>query len=106
MGRCARRDPGIPQAILFPAPSERHQNKGGRSRTSDPRFSITNPPVANMSDEEFKGYGEKGPHHGTFGDHVRGHQLGTDPEVHDVVVGDQNELHRELKGRHMQMIAM
>jgi amino acid transporter len=59
-----------------------------------------------MSDEEFKGYNEKHGHHGTLGDHMRGNQMGNDPEVHDLVVGDQNELHRELKGRHMQMIAM
>lgn len=57
-----------------------------------------------MSDEEFKGYGEKQPHQGTLDDQTHGH--GRDPEVHDVVVGHQNELHRELKGRHMQMIAM
>jgi amino acid transporter len=59
-----------------------------------------------MSDEEIKGYGEKNAHHGTFGDHMHGNQMGNDPEVHDLVVGDQNELHKELKGRHMQMIAM
>ncbi|KAK6000369.1 hypothetical protein QM012_003615 [Aureobasidium pullulans] len=61
-----------------------------------------------MSDEEIKSYGEKKPHphHGSLGDHLHGHQLGTDPEVHDLVVGDQNELHRALKGRHMQMIAI
>ncbi|KAG9981651.1 AAT family amino acid transporter, partial [Aureobasidium melanogenum] len=59
-----------------------------------------------MSDEEIKSYGEKGPHHGTLGEHFHGHQLGTDPEVHDLVVGDQNDLHKALKGRHMQMIAI
>jgi amino acid transporter len=59
-----------------------------------------------MSDEEIKGYGEKHAHHGTLGDHMHGHQMGNDPEIHDLVVGDQNELHKELKGRHMQMIAM
>jgi len=57
-----------------------------------------------MSDDDFKRYGEKQPHQGTLGDHD--HQLGRDTEAHDVVVGSQNELHRELKGRHMQMIAM
>ncbi|KAG9683725.1 AAT family amino acid transporter, partial [Aureobasidium melanogenum] len=62
-----------------------------------------------MSDEEIKSYGdkgEKGPHRGTLGEHFHGHQLGTEPEVHDLVVGDQNDLHRALKGRHMQMIAI
>ena len=33
-------------------------------------------------------------------------KFGGDPENHAVVVADQNALHRELKGRHMQMIAM
>jgi len=59
-----------------------------------------------MSDEEIKGYNEKHGHHGTLGDHMHGHQMGNDPEIHDLVVGDQNELHKELKGRHMQMIAI
>lgn len=59
-----------------------------------------------MSDDDFKGYGEKQPQHGTLGDHAHGNQIGHDAEAHDVMVGGQNELHRELKGRHMQMIAM
>lgn len=29
-----------------------------------------------------------------------------DPEGHETVATGQNVLHRELKGRHMQMIAM
>ncbi|KAI5276389.1 AAT family amino acid transporter [Aureobasidium subglaciale] len=59
-----------------------------------------------MSDNDEKTYGEKHAHSASLGDHLHGQQLGTGPEVHDVVVGDQNELHRELKGRHMQMIAI
>lgn len=53
-----------------------------------------------MSDkEEVKPFGEKHAQPGIVGNHV-------DLEDRDVVVGDQNQLHRELKGRHMQMIAM
>lgn len=29
-----------------------------------------------------------------------------DPEDHSVVIAGENVLHRDLKGRHMQMIAM
>ncbi len=43
---------------------------------------------------------------GSFSDHVRGRQFSVDPEDHALVIADQNLLHRDLKGRHMQMIAM
>jgi len=43
---------------------------------------------------------------GTLGDHARGRQFSVDPEDQAMVHTDQNMLHRELKGRHMQMIAM
>lgn len=43
---------------------------------------------------------------GTLGDHARGRQFSLDPEDHAMVEADQNKLHRSLKGRHMQMIAM
>lgn len=43
---------------------------------------------------------------GTFGDHVRGRQFSVDPQDHALVEGDQRALHRDLKGRHMQFIAM
>ena len=45
---------------------------------------------------------------GTFGEHVRGRQLSATPGdgVHELVAADQNQLHRRLKGRHMQMIAI
>lgn len=43
---------------------------------------------------------------GTLGDHARGRQFSL--EVRDVamVETDQHVLHKALKGRHMQMIAM
>lgn len=42
----------------------------------------------------------------SLGEHVRGRQFSLD--AHDVamVEADQNQLHRSLQGRHMQMIAM
>lgn len=42
----------------------------------------------------------------SFGEHVRGRQFSVDPQDVGVVEADQNKLHRDLKGRHMQMIAM
>lgn len=41
-----------------------------------------------------------------FGKPGYGHTSSDDDGPHEVVVGEQNELHRSLKGRHMQMIAM
>lgn len=107
MERCGWRILAFRRRLLFPAVPDRTQNKGCRSRISGQHFFINR--VAKMSDEEIKSYGEKGekgPHRGTLGEHFHGHQLGTEPEVHDLVVGDQNDLHKALKGRHMQMIAM
>lgn len=43
---------------------------------------------------------------GSFRDHVRGRQLSVDPADRAMLAADQNLLHRDLKGRHMQMIAM
>ena len=43
---------------------------------------------------------------GSFKEHVRGRQFSVDPEDRAIVTADQNALHRRLKGRHMQMIAM
>ncbi|KAL5114790.1 hypothetical protein ACEQ8H_007352 [Pleosporales sp. CAS-2024a] len=40
-----------------------------------------------------------------LGDNAKARQLGVDEEV-DMVVADQNELKKSLKGRHMQMIAI
>ena len=42
----------------------------------------------------------------TFADHARGRQFSVDAADRAMVQADQNKLHRNLKGRHMQMIAM
>lgn len=42
----------------------------------------------------------------SFGDHVRGRQFSIENQDVAIVEADQNALHRDLKGRHMQMIAM
>ena len=39
-------------------------------------------------------------------DHLRGRQFSVDGDDVAVVEVDQGKLHRNLKGRHMQMIAM
>ena len=41
-----------------------------------------------------------------LGEHERGGPFSIDPEDHTIVATNQNLLHRDLKGRHMQMIAM
>lgn len=43
---------------------------------------------------------------GTFADHVRGRQFSVEAADRAMLAADQNMLHRKLKGRHMQMIAM
>lgn len=55
-----------------------------------------------MNDTEKNGDGV----HGTFGDHAKGRQFSVDGADRAMVEGDQRALHRELKGRHMQMIAV
>lgn len=39
-------------------------------------------------------------------DHIRGRQFSVDPQDVGIVEADQGKLHRDLKGRHMQMIAI
>lgn len=64
------------------------------------------------SQNESNGFGEKvaddvpPQKRGSFSDHARGRQLSVDPEDHAMITADQNALHKRLKGRHMQMIAM
>lgn len=41
-----------------------------------------------------------------LGEHVRGRQFSLEPPDVAIVEADQRKLKRELKGRHMQMIAM
>lgn len=42
----------------------------------------------------------------TLGEHVRGRQFSLEAHDIEIVEADQNKLHRDLKGRHMQMIAI
>ncbi|KAK6383069.1 hypothetical protein LTS17_003739 [Exophiala oligosperma] len=42
----------------------------------------------------------------SFSAHARGRQFSVDPEDQAMVTTDQNALHRNLRGRHMQMIAI
>ena len=39
-------------------------------------------------------------------EHIRGRQFSVQDDDVVIVEADQNKLHRQLKGRHMQMIAM
>lgn len=41
-----------------------------------------------------------------LGDHLRGRQFSLEAQDVEIVQADQGQLHRNLKGRHMQMIAM
>lgn len=42
----------------------------------------------------------------SFADHAKGRQMSVQPEDVEMVHADQNQLKRQLKGRHMQMIAL
>ena len=42
----------------------------------------------------------------SLSDHTRGRQFSVNPDDVAMVEADQGKLHRNLKGRHMQMIAM
>ena len=54
---------------------------------------------------------EKNPKHepvepASLADHLRGRQFSVHADDVGIVQADQGQLHRGLKGRHMQMIAM
>ena len=59
--------------------------------------------VVDSSSGEHHQHGVK---RGSLSEHARGRQFSTDPEDRAMVASDQNQLHRKLKGRHMQMIAV
>lgn len=42
----------------------------------------------------------------SLGEHLHGRQFSVQEQDVQIVEADQNKLHRNLKGRHMQMIAM
>ncbi len=42
----------------------------------------------------------------SLADHLRGRQFSVDGHDTSIVIADENKLHRNLQGRHMQMIAM
>ena len=42
----------------------------------------------------------------SFAEHIRGRQLSVEAQDVEIVEADQGKLKRDLKGRHMQMIAM
>jgi yeast amino acid transporter len=75
--------------------------------------SVSPDPEVNMAHEN-NAFGEKHivddvpvePRKGSFSEHARGRQFSVDPEDRAMLAADQNALHRNLKGRHMQMIAM
>lgn len=79
-------------------PSERHKVLAGSYHV-----------FATMSlahETEKNHYGDPPPVHYSLGDHAKGHQLSANDEDVAIVISDQNELRKDLKGRHMQMIAM
>jgi len=92
-------------------PADRRTSKpgatpGGRMRVSQVNI-LTIFCVAKMNHSEKAGAFNEKHEPASLGAHFHGHQLdGDHGEDHDIIVGDQNVLHRDLKGRHMQMIAM
>lgn len=55
-----------------------------------------------VDEKQQKDYGEPA----SLGAHLRGRQFSVTDEDVGIVQADQGKLHRNLKGRHMQMISM
>ena len=94
-----------PCPFFFLRPFVDHSLSAVSASVSVAKMSLKN---ENEPDALGQKHANNGPtrHSSTFGEHARGRQFSIDPEDHAMVVADQNLLHRDLKGRHMQMIAM
>ncbi len=59
-----------------------------------------------LSDPEKQGHNKQTLEPAGLAEHLHGRQFSIDGHDVAIVEADQNKLHRNLKGRHMQMIAM